>query len=99
MSGIVKTIIDLIFQPGSSVKLIPVINGSLFLLLMLLFWIWKNDVIDSIHVYVMGTLSMCLMASVSFAGHEYAKIVAQNKDSDGKASESTSSSSDTKKTE
>ena len=70
-SSIVKMIIDLIFQPGSSVRLIPAINGVLFVLLLVLAWTWFNEVIDEIHIYVLGFLSVALMGSVSFVGHAY----------------------------
>lgn len=73
--GLVKAVIDLIFQPGSSVRLIPAINGVLFVLLLVLAWTWVNEVIDEIHIYVLSSLSVALMASVSFVGHAYEEAV------------------------
>ena len=52
MEGIGKYIIDLVFQPGSSLRLVPVINGSLCALLVLLGLLGYYETIGSIHVKV-----------------------------------------------
>lgn len=52
MEGIGKYVIELIFQPGSSLRLVPAINGSLCCLLVVLGLLGYYGTIDSIHVKV-----------------------------------------------
>ena len=84
--GIVKYVIDLVFQPGSSIRLVPAINGSLTALLMVLAWTWFYDVIEVMHIYVLSFLSIGLMGSVAFVGAAYEELKATKakEDSEGK---------------
>ena len=63
--GVVDTIIDLIFKPGSSLRLIPVINVSILLLLGLLISLSYTQ-IATVHLVVMSLLALGLMASVNW---------------------------------
>jgi len=76
MEGLGKYIIDLVFQPGSSLKLVPAINGSLCALLVLLAAMAYNDTVASIHIKILAFLSIGLMASVSWFVHEFRKAKA-----------------------
>ena len=63
--GFIDEIIDLIFRPGSSLRLIPVINVSILLLLGLLIALSYSK-IASIHLIVMTFLALGLLASVNW---------------------------------
>ena len=63
--GFVDTILDLIFRPGSSLRLIPVINVAVLLLLGLLIALSYTK-IATIHLVVMSFLALGLMASVNW---------------------------------
>ena len=76
MNGLGKYIIDLVFQPGSSMRLVPAINGSLFALLLLLAVLGYNQTIELVHIKVLSFLSIGLMASVSWFAHEFNKAKA-----------------------
>jgi hypothetical protein len=58
-------VLDLIFRPGSSLRLIPVINVSIVLLLGLLIALTYTT-IATVHLVVMSTLALGLMASVNW---------------------------------
>lgn len=58
-------LIDLIFQPGSSLKLIPAINITVLCLLILMAFLLYSS-IDVIHIVVMSTLSVGLLLSVNW---------------------------------
>jgi hypothetical protein len=76
MEGLTKWVFDLVFQPGSSLRLVPAINGSLFALLLLLAWAAWYKVIESVHLIVLSVLSIGLMASVSWFAYEFQKAKA-----------------------
>lgn len=60
-------LIDLILQPGSSLKLIPVINVSIALLLIVLLIVGlTNSELASIHLVVMSSLALGLLLSVNW---------------------------------
>jgi hypothetical protein len=63
--GVIDTVFDLIFKPGTSLKLVPVINVSILLLLVLLGALSYSG-IDSIHLVVMGILALGLLLSVNW---------------------------------
>ena len=85
VNDIVSIIFDLIFQPGSSLKLVsirnvtvlskayvflsfyqvPVINIAILALLVLMCCLTYSK-IDSIHIIVMSTLALGLLASVNW---------------------------------
>jgi hypothetical protein len=65
MPGLVDTILELIFKPGSSLQLVPVINLSILLLLGLLIALTYTK-IATIHLVVMSFLALGLMASVNW---------------------------------
>lgn len=71
-------LIDLILKPGSSLKLIPVINVSILLLLGVLISLTYSK-IATIHLVVMATLALGLLASVNYFYYEFQKVVESEK--------------------
>lgn len=65
MSDITQFLVDLIFQPGSSLKLVPVINVVILALLVLMVYLLYTK-IDVIHIVVMSTLAVGLLLSVNW---------------------------------
>jgi hypothetical protein len=59
-------IVDLIFQPGSSLKLVPAINITVLLLLGLLAGLLYYSNIATFHIVAMTTLSFGLLLSVNW---------------------------------
>ncbi|CAN0523182.1 unnamed protein product, partial [Ectocarpus sp. 12 AP-2014] len=53
--GLGQWLVDLVMKPGSSVQLVPFINGVLCILVALLVYVAASGE-GSIHVYVMGFL-------------------------------------------
>jgi hypothetical protein len=92
---------DLIFQPGSSLKLVPVINISVLALIILLCCLYKT--IDSIHIIILSSLAVGLLISVNWFFYEYSKeIEKQKSNGEGKIvsnSNNTSSTNNNKKTD
>ena len=80
-SSIVQFLIDLIVQPGASLKLVPVINISVILLLGLLCAL-SYTAIDTVHIVVMAVLSLGLLLSVNWFYLEYTKVVNDQKAND-----------------
>ena len=65
MADFAQLLVDLIFQPGSSLKLVPVINVVVLLLLGLMAYLLYTK-IDVIHIIVMSTLAVGLLISVNW---------------------------------
>ena len=65
MADFAQLLVDLIFQPGSSLKLVPVINVVVLLLLGLMAFLLYTK-IDVIHIIVMSTLAVGLLISVNW---------------------------------
>jgi hypothetical protein len=65
MADFAQLLVDLIFQPGSSLKLVPVINVVLLLLLVLMSYLLYTK-IAVIHIIVMSTLAVGLLLSVNW---------------------------------
>lgn len=65
MEGVLQAVVDLIFKPGSSLTLIPAINGTVIILLGVLIFLSYTK-IATIHLVVMGFLSLGLLASVNW---------------------------------
>lgn len=63
--GIVDQILDLVFTPGSSLKLVPAINVTLVSLLCLMLYM-GDGYIPPFHLNVMAGLSICLLLSVNW---------------------------------
>ena len=80
-SSIVQFLVDLIVQPGASLKLVPVINISVILLLGLLCAL-SYTAIDTVHIVVMAVLSLGLLLSVNWFYLEYTKVVNDQKAND-----------------
>ena len=80
-SSIVQFLIDLIVQPGASLKLVPVINISVILLLGLLCAL-SYTAIDTVHIVVMTVLSLGLLLSVNWFYLEYTKVLNDQKAND-----------------
>lgn len=66
MSDIAQFIIDLIFQPGSSLRLVPAINVTVLLLIGLLATAGFYSDVAAIHFYVMSFLAFGLLLSVNW---------------------------------
>jgi len=65
--GLVDLFVDLIFQPGSSLKLVPVINVSVLLLLVVIAYLLiYNTEIATIHIIVLSSLAVGLLISVNW---------------------------------
>ena len=77
-SSIAQFLVDLIIQPGASLKLVPIINISVILLLGLLCALSYTE-IDTIHIVVMAALSIGLLLSVNWFYLEYSKAVKEQK--------------------
>lgn len=66
MADFAQFLVDLIFQPGSSLKLIPVINGALLGLVAVLALLMHYSSLATIHIVVMTTLATGLLLSVNW---------------------------------
>ena len=55
--GLLELFFDLIFKPGSSLKLVPVINAAVIALLLVLGSLCWNT-IPKVHLWVMGFLAL-----------------------------------------
>ena len=64
-NGILKLILDLILEPGASLKLVPFINLSVICLLILMVSLTYSK-IATIHLVVMSFLALGLLASVNW---------------------------------
>jgi len=65
MENIAQFVIDLILQPGSSLKLVPAINITVLILLIVLAALAYSQ-IALIHIIVMSTLAVGLLLSVNW---------------------------------
>lgn len=65
MSGVVDTVMDLIFRPGSSLRLVPLINVAIVGLIGLMIALTYTT-INPIHIAVMTFLALGLLASVNW---------------------------------
>mmetsp|Transcript_8765 Transcript_8765/g.8674 ORF Transcript_8765/g.8674 Transcript_8765/m.8674 type:complete len:93 (+) Transcript_8765:67-345(+) len=72
--------IDLILVPGSSLKLVPVINLAVLCLLVVLLCLTYSK-IATIHLVVMSFLAFGLLASVNWFVFEFNRI--KNSESEG----------------
>lgn len=66
MNIVAAFVIDLLFQPGSSMRLVPVINATVALLLVVMIYVLSTSGIDGIHVAVMTILAVGLLCSVNW---------------------------------
>ena len=80
MSGFGEWAIDLIMTPGSSLKLVPAINISIILLLVVVISLLYNT-IDKIHLVVLSFLSLGLLTSVNLFVAEFNKIQSEQSSS------------------
>lgn len=69
MAGIAQTLIDLILVPGSSLRLVPVINVSLALLVLFIIVAGMYLDIGTIHVVVLASLAFGLFLSVNWSAY------------------------------
>lgn len=65
MADFAQVLIDLIFQPGSSLTLIPFINAAVIALMGVLCFLTYTE-IATIHLIVMSTLCLGLLGSVNW---------------------------------
>ena len=63
---VIQYIIDLIFQPGASLKLVPAINVTVLALLVLMFYLAYSK-IAVVHLIVLSTLAVGLLLSVNWS--------------------------------
>eukprot|EP01036_Dinobryon_divergens_P024661 gene24661-33132_t len=75
--GVFEFLLDLILQPGSSLTLIPAINVTVLLLLVLLVCLLYYSSIAIVHILVMSTLSLGLLFSVNWFYYEYTKAISE----------------------
>ena len=92
-SRLIEWFTDLIFQPGSSLKLVPVINISILALIILLCCLYKT--IDSIHIIILSSLAVGLLISVNWFFYEYSKEIEKQK-SNGEGSAVSNSNASSK---
>ena len=76
--GVIQFVIDLIFQPGSSLKLVPVINLAVLALLALLLAV-AHTKIAAVHLVVLASLAVGLLLSVNWFYYEYQKVIRAQK--------------------
>lgn len=69
-------LVDLIMKPGTAVRLVPVINVTLVLILVILTGLAVSGD-ASIHVFIMGFLAVGLLASVNWFMSEFNKLKLQ----------------------
>lgn len=72
--SVAQFLIDLILVPGSSLKLVPVINVSLIVLFILIISIAVYIEIGAIHIFMLSFLSIGLFVSVNWFAMEYQKV-------------------------
>lgn len=77
--SIAQFLIDLILVPGSSMKLVPVINVSLLLLFILIISIAVYVEIGAIHIFMLSFLSLGLFVSVNWFAMEFQKVKSTEK--------------------
>lgn len=63
---VLQFLLDLIFQPGSSLWLVPAINVTVLLLILMLLITGMYTEIAKIHIIVMSTLALGLLLSVNW---------------------------------
>jgi len=73
MEKALQVFVDLIFQPESSLKLVPVINISILCLLVVLVFVAYSQ-IAVIHIIVLSTLALGLLLSVNWFYYEFQKV-------------------------
>mmetsp|Transcript_3430 Transcript_3430/g.5344 ORF Transcript_3430/g.5344 Transcript_3430/m.5344 type:complete len:84 (+) Transcript_3430:76-327(+) len=73
MTDVISVVFDLIFSPGSSLKLVPVINVVILLLLILMAYLLYSK-IETIHIVIMSTLALGLLMSVNWFYYEFQKV-------------------------
>jgi hypothetical protein len=66
MVDVLQFLLDLILQPGSSLKLVPVINIAIICLIFILSALLFYQSLASVHVLVMGGLAVGLLLSVNW---------------------------------
>ena len=70
MSNLAQLIVDLILQPGSSLKLVPVINVVILALLVLMACLLYSQ-IATVHIVIMSTLAVGLLLSVNWYAYYF----------------------------
>ena len=96
VQSLIEGFTDLIFQPGSSLKLVPLINIAIVSLILLLCCLGYYNTIDSIHIIILSILSVCLLITVNWFFYEYNKEIEKQKyHSEGKPITSSSSTTTT----
>jgi len=74
--GLLGFVVDLIFQPGSSMKLVPAINVSVLCLLVVLLCA-AHTKIAMIHLVVLSSLAVGLLLSVNWFYYEFQKAISR----------------------
>lgn len=98
MERVSQFFIDLIFQEGSSLRLVPVINGAILALFLLLFFVvfGMTTTIPSIHLVVLSSLALGLLLSVNWFYYEYQKALQQQKEERGDTGSALRTTADSK---
>ena len=79
--ALADVVVDLIFSPGSSLKLVPVINVSLLALLGLL-CVLAYSKIAVIHLVILSSLAVGLLLSVNWFYYEFQKATSVSEGED-----------------
>jgi len=66
MNNVATFFVDHLFQPGSSMKLVPAINATVAFLMVVMIYVLSASGIDGIHVAVMTALAVGLLCSVNW---------------------------------
>jgi len=77
--SVAQFVVDLIFQPGSSLKLVPVINISVLALLALLLAV-AHTKIAVVHLIVLASLAVGLLLSVNWFYYEFQKVTREQQE-------------------
>ena len=80
---VVQFIFDLIFQPGSSLRLIPAINVTVLLLIGLLIVAGLYSEVAKIHFLIMSFLAFGLLISVNWFYLEFQKALKEKENNEG----------------
>lgn len=96
MERVTQFFIDLIFQEGSSLRLVPAINIAILALFLLLFVVvfGMNTTVPSIHLVVLSSLALGLLLSVNWFYYEYQKALKLQKEEEEGGRKSLSPPSD-----
>ena len=92
-----QSLIDLVLVPGSSLRLVPVINISVVCLLAAI-WTLSYRKIATVHLVVMTLLSVGLLLSVNWVLYEFNRIKEMERSGEAAPQPTTEASSSKRQT-